>query len=168
MSTVIDTAALDAAARYLKLRNLAESGTAAEKGEIRKQLARMEEKDPELRERADRVAASLLPPPPPWERIPDAPPEPRAPSSKWTGVFGSFLQQAVEAGADRAAESLSGAHRFQPLDRGDVDVKDHACATGQVCLEIRVRIRDIRNDASREDLMEGLEKELRRAAREAR
>lgn len=164
MPTVIDTAALDAATRYLKLRNLAESSTAAEKVEIRKQLARMEEKDPDLRERADRIAGALLVPPP-WEPTPR--PAPTEKPHRWGGTFGSIFQQVAEASADRMAESLSGAHRFEPLDRGDVDIKRHDCAAGQICLEIRVRTRDIRDERRRDKVMEGLEVELRHAAHDA-
>lgn len=160
----LDTAALETATRYLLLRNMAERGsTPAESASFRRQLARMEEKDPELRERADRIAGAL-PAPPPWQPETPLPEKP----SKWAGTFGSIFQQVAEASADRMAESLSGAHRFEPLDRGDVDVKRHDCAKGQVCLEVRVRTRDIRDERRRNKVMEALEIELRHAASEGR
>lgn len=163
---VIDTAALEAAARYLKLRNLAESATGAEKAEIRKQLARMEEKDPELRERAERVAGALLPPPPPWERAPDAAPEPRAPSNKWGDGIASLFRHAAESTADRIAEEMTGKHRFERLRSMEIDCEPLTCGAGQVCFEVRARKADLRKSSSRAEIMEAIELKLRHAAME--
>lgn len=164
---VIDTAALDTAARYLKLRNAAEGGgTSAETASFRRQLAAMEAKDPTLRGLADRVAAALQPEPPPWERVPDAPAEPRATGGKWTGVFSSFLQQAAEAGADRIAEEMTGKHRFERLRSMEIDMQPMTCAAGQVCFEVRLRKSDLRKSASRREIMEAIELKLRHDAME--
>lgn len=163
---VIDTAALEATTRYLKLRNLAESGTGAEKVEIRKQLARMEEKDPEIRERADRVAGALLSPPPPWEKAPDATPETRASGNKWSDGLGNLFRHAAESAADRIAEEMTGKHRFERLRSMEIDCEPLPCGAGQVCFEVRVRKSDLRKSGSRAEIMEAIELKLRHAALE--
>ena len=115
--------------------------------------ASMEREHPGIRETLARAMRALDPEP----FVGAAPPPP--PSGNW---WKDTLQRAIHqaatnfaadlsAEATRVADDLAGdsTRRAEPLRRGQVKVKRHACAEGQVCVEVRARAADVRADADR-------------------
>lgn len=147
---------------YLKRRALAEgNGDPNEKANAARQVREMESEHPGIRAAADRVQRALE----------GAAPAGAAPPGGWKGGVADWLRRTAEVSAERFADELagevSGADRFKELRRGECRLSTHTCAAGQVCLEIRVRARDVASTRVRERVLDGVEAELLRLADEA-
>mgnify|MGYP001588841302 CR=1 FL=1 len=146
---------IDAVARYLKLKARADHPATPpeERAIAEKLMASMEKDEPHVTAVADRVAAVL-----------DGGREGPVP---WQQFVQDVLVHGIERSADSFAGQVSGADRYADLGRGHCDFTEHACAEGQVCLEVRVRARDVVSKRYRDELFDRIEDELVMLAHEA-
>ncbi len=144
---------------YLKRKATAEGGgNANEKSVARAQCEEMEKEHPDIAEKARLVKALL-------EGDTSAFSGASASGGGgWKSSVAAFAQRLAEASASKFADDLagemSGAKRFEPLKRGACVLTEHRCADDQVCIEVRVRKKDILRENSRIRILEGIEDEL--------
>ena len=141
---------------FLKRLALADTvGNANEQAEARRQVADMEREHPGIRAKALRV-----------QQLVEGVEAPAPASAGWQSFLRGVAQQGVAQFADELAGEVSGARRFETLKRGACVLTVHRCSPGQVCLEMRVRARDVRNADARDQILDGVEEELLRLAEE--
>lgn len=89
-------------------------------------------------------------------------PAPKGTPPGWVPIAQAAVAGVIAGAVDRAsngiAGELSGAHRFDTLGRNEIATKMHECADGQVCIEIRYNLRDMKR--SRDLLLDAIEGEL--------
>lgn len=142
---------------YLKRRAMAEgAGNANEKAEARRQVEQMEQEHPGIRKQAKAVQAALD-----GEGAPTT-------EEGWKGAVAEFFKQTAQTSASRFADEfageVSGASRFEPLKIRECVLKEHRCAEGQVCLEIRARVKDVNSSKARAAILDGIEEQLLKLA----
>lgn len=126
--------------RYVKLCQRAErpgsSGPSTEEKTVRTALAEMELKHPGIAAaalRAERAIAGEETKPPP--------------QPSWMGVvetvLGSVASKASSQFADELSGHMSGAARFEPLQKRHCKITPHQCAPEQVCIEVRMNADDV-------------------------
>lgn len=136
----------------------ADSGVIHEARVSRDIADRLRREHPELHEAAHRARKAI-------ESPAQTPPKPSgAGKPGWWAGLGVVASTVADRAAVRMAEEASalstGSYRFETLGPGVVDVRQHRCADGQVCLEIRTRLRDVADPRRFRSLIRGVEQRL--------
>lgn len=122
-------------------------------------MAQMEQENPGIARAAERAERAMLDP------FADTPtPGPGGPSIKDV-LTGLGIGAATRFANGFGAELLDEARRLEPLTRGEVAVKRHECADGQVCVEVRHRARDW--SGARKAILRAVENEIDDAVEDA-
>lgn len=123
--------------RYVKLRQRAERpGTPAEGETARSAMGEMESKHPGIAAAALRAERAIVgeetrpPPQPSWMGVVET-------------VLGSVASKASSQFADELSGHMSGAARFEPLQKRHCKITPHQCAPEQVCVEVRMNADDV-------------------------
>lgn len=148
---------IEECAKFRKLLNMVDGATTPnERSSAILAVARMEENNHGIRAATERAEKALVTPAPPTS----------SPTSPWVdlaaGVLGTVASRASSQLADEFAGHVSGAARFDSLAPGDLVISEHACAPGQVCMEIRAVARDLRRSRSRVRVLDAIDRELAR------
>jgi len=141
---------IDLVAKYIKIKARAEGGsTDGERQAARSILASLEEKYPGLGASASRVSAVI-----------DG--EENTPG--WQSALRDILAAAAGTAAADFGSSLTEPDRTDRLKQGQIIFTAHECRVGQVCLEVRVRNRDILSRRYQSRIFDRMEDELREMA----
>jgi hypothetical protein len=146
-----------------------DEGSRRERAVAQTQLDALEDACPGIEARAKAIQKIVDLPYVPGADLPGEPAAGKKKAPAWSATLGDVLKAVLvgqAAGlADTFAGEVSGAGRLEALEPGDVVLKAHTCAPDQVCLEVRMRKRDVLRAKTLDQTLRQIGIDLMRAAR---